>query len=61
VSKGKKKGEIIAQLQRDMMAQDIQLQRITGARTYAGAFLAWLMKKEDIKKEEKKDAIQKKG
>ena len=31
----KKEGGIIAQLQRDIVAYDIQLQRILGAETYA--------------------------
>ena len=30
-----KQGKIVAQLQRDIVAYDIQLQRILGAKTYA--------------------------
>lgn len=58
MSKDKTKGEIIAQLQRDIVAYDAQLQRVLGAKTYAEALLESLL---NPKVEEKKDAIQKKG
>lgn len=58
MSKDKQKGEIITQLQRDIVAYDTQLQRILGAKTYAEALLKSLMEKKETKKENK-DAVQK--
>lgn len=35
IKQAKTEGEIITQLQRDIVAYDIQLQRILGAKSYA--------------------------
>ena len=54
MSKNKQKGEMIAQLDRDIDAYGIQLQRIIGIMDYAKALKKSLLS--PPKKEEKKDA-----
>lgn len=56
MAKNEEKSKLIKQLQQDIAAYNINIQRVLGAKTYAEALLASL-----TKKEEKKDAIQKSG